>query len=57
MNQLPPLFWNVSITEMLQKLDTSKDGLTSDEARQRLARYGANRLKSSKRSECVNTSA
>jgi len=53
MNQLPPLFWNVSITEMLQKLDTSKDGLTSDEARQRLARYGANRLKSSKRSDAL----
>ena len=52
-NQLPPVFWNVSITEMLQKLETSKDGLTSDEARQRLVSYGANRLKSLKRSDTL----
>jgi Mg2+-importing ATPase len=53
MNQLPPAFWDVSITEMLQKLETSKHGLTGDEARQRLARYGANRLKPTKRSDSL----
>jgi hypothetical protein len=41
MNQLPPAFWSISVTEMLQKLETAKDGLTGDEAGRRLARYGA----------------
>ncbi|WAC08551.1 MAG: magnesium-translocating P-type ATPase [Thermodesulfobacteriota bacterium] len=50
MNQLPPAFWNISVAEMLQKLQTAKEGLTSVEARQRLARYGANLLKPKKRS-------
>jgi len=50
MNQLHPAFWNISVAEMLQKLQTAKEGLTSVEARQRLARYGANLLKPSKRS-------
>jgi Mg2+-importing ATPase len=52
-NQLPPIFWNVSITEMLQKLETSKDGLTGSEANQRLASYGANLLKPLKRSDVL----
>ena len=51
MNQLPPAFWSISVTEMYQKLETTKDGLTGDEARQRLARYGANLLKPPKRSD------
>jgi len=50
MNQLPPAFWCISVAEMLQKLQTAKEGLTSVEARQRLARYGANLLKPQKRS-------
>jgi len=50
MNQLPPAFWNISVVEMLQKLQTAKEGLTSVEARQRFARYGANLLKPQKRS-------
>ena len=54
MNQLPPAFWNISVTEMLQKLETAKDGLTDDEARQRLARYGANRLKPPNRSDVLS---
>jgi Mg2+-importing ATPase len=54
MNQLPPAFWSISITEMLQKLETAKDGLTGDEAKQRLARYGANRLKPPKRSDVLS---
>ncbi|MGD1046386.1 MAG: magnesium-translocating P-type ATPase [Bacteroidota bacterium] len=53
MNQLPLVFWDLSITEMLQKLETSKDGLTGNEARLRLARYGANRLKPPKRSDVL----
>ena len=53
MNQLPPAFWSISATEMLQKLETEKEGLTDDEARQRLARYGANLLKPQKRSDAL----
>jgi Mg2+-importing ATPase len=53
MNQLLPAFWSISITEMLQKLETTKNGLTGDEARQRLARYGANLLKPQKRSDVL----
>ena len=49
MNQLPRAFWSISATEMLQKLETTNEGLTGDEARQRLTRYGANLLKPPKR--------
>jgi Mg2+-importing ATPase len=51
MNQLPPAFWSISATEMLRQLETAKEGLAGDEARQRLARYGANLLKPPKRSD------
>ncbi len=53
MNQLPPAFWSIPVTDMLNKLETAKDGLTGDEARQRLARYGANLLKPPKRSDVL----
>jgi P-type Mg2+ transporter len=51
MNQLPSAFWCASATEMLQNLETATEGLSSDEARQRLARYGSNLLKPQKRSD------
>ncbi|HEX9146552.1 MAG TPA: magnesium-translocating P-type ATPase, partial [Candidatus Binatia bacterium] len=51
MKQLPAAFWSVSATEMLQGLETAKDGLTGAEARQRLARYGSNLLKPKQRSD------
>jgi Mg2+-importing ATPase len=38
---------------MLQQLETAKEGLTADEARQRLARYGPNLLKPQKRSDVL----
>ena len=44
-------FWNTSVAEMLQKLHTTAKGLTGDEAKERLAHYGANRLKPAKRSD------
>src|SRR6476620_6438496 len=50
MNQRSLAFWSLSATEMLQQLQTAKEGLTGEEARQRLARYGSNRLKPPKRS-------
>ena len=51
MNQLPPAFWSVSVTDMLQNLETTKNGLTGDEAGKRLVVYGANLLKPPKRSD------
>jgi P-type Mg2+ transporter len=51
MNELPSAFWCASATEMLQNLETATEGLSSDEARQRLARYGSNLLKPQKRSD------
>ena len=48
-----PAFWSLSTTEILQQLQTTKEGLTEDEARQRLARYGSNLLKPPKRSDVL----
>ena len=53
MNQHPLAFWSLSATEMLQQLQTAKEGLTGEEATQRLARYGSNRLKPPKRSDVL----
>ena len=44
-------FWSTSVAEMLQRLHTTAKGLTGDEAKDRLAHYGANRLKPAKRSD------
>ncbi|MCX6333762.1 MAG: magnesium-translocating P-type ATPase, partial [Bacteroidia bacterium] len=51
MSQFPPAFWSISMTEMLQNLETKKEGLTSDEAQKRLVLYGSNLLKPKKRSD------
>jgi Mg2+-importing ATPase len=51
MNQFPPAFWSISVTEMLQKLESKKEGLTSDEAQKRLTLYGANLLKPKRRKD------
>ena len=53
MNQQPVAFWGIAAAEMLRQLHTAEDGLTADEARQRLARYGANLLKPKKRSDVL----
>ena len=50
MNQFPSTFWCASATEMLQHLGTAKEGLSREEAKQRLARYGSNLLQPQKRS-------
>ncbi|MBU0460958.1 MAG: hypothetical protein KJ574_00065, partial [Nanoarchaeota archaeon] len=43
-------FHNIPLTEVYQQLDTSPDkGLSSDEARNRLAKYGPNQLKAEKK--------
>ena len=51
MNQFPSSFWSLSVTEMLQKLEAKKKGLTSVEAQKRLTLYGSNLLKPRKRTD------
>jgi len=43
-------FWSISATELLKGLQATVSGLTNDEAKKRLTRYGANRLPPQKRS-------
>ncbi len=50
MDQLKKDFWSISTSEMLQALESGKDGLTGIEAKKRLASYGANSLKQKKQS-------
>lgn len=51
MNPLPAAFWSVPETEILQQLGASRRGLSGEEARQRLVRYGSNLLKPRKRTD------
>jgi len=53
MNRVPTAFWCIPAAEMLQHLGTAQEGLSSEEARQRLARYGSNLLKPQKRSDVL----
>ncbi len=53
MTQFHPAFWSISVTGMLQKLESKKEGLTSDDAQKRLALYGSNLLKPKKRSDVL----
>jgi Mg2+-importing ATPase len=53
MDQNPQFFWSIATTDLFSKLKTTIDGLTSDEARNRLISYGANRLKLQKRSDAL----
>jgi Mg2+-importing ATPase len=41
----PTAFWSLPGDELLRRLDSSPAGLTPEEARARLGRYGANALK------------
>jgi len=54
MNHLPPAFWSISEREMLLQLQATAQGLTTDEARARLTRYGANLLKAKKKSDSLS---
>jgi Mg2+-importing ATPase len=45
----PQSFWSISTADLFQQLEATADGLGSDEAQQRLARYGHNLLKTRKR--------
>jgi P-type Mg2+ transporter len=53
MNEILACFWNVPADALLQALQASPQGLTSAEARQRLARYGLNRLKAKSRTDSL----
>src|SRR6266705_1338511 len=53
MNQGLVSFWSLSTAELFQELQTSPDGLTSSEGRQRLAKYGLNRIRDKKRTDSL----
>jgi P-type Mg2+ transporter len=50
MTPIPPPFWSIPADELLRQLDATPQGLTGEQVRERLARYGANLLKPQKRS-------
>jgi Mg2+-importing ATPase len=53
MNHSQTSFWSVPSPELLQQLQTTPQGLTSDEVQQRLLRYGSNLLKPEKKSDAL----
>jgi len=53
MNHSQTPFWSVPSPELLQQLQTTPQGLMSDEVQQRLLRYGSNLLKPKKKSDAL----
>ena len=53
MNQHQRPFWTVTAAELFQELQTTPQGLTDDEAKERLKRYGVNLLKPKKKSDAL----
>jgi len=53
MNQNSQSFWSISAPELLNRLQATASGLTTDEAGRRLTSYGSNRLKPQKRSDAL----
>ena len=53
MNDSQTQFWSVPSLELLQQLQTTPQGLMSDEVQQRLLRYGSNLLKPKKKSDAL----
>ena len=53
MNHPPTAFWSFPADQLLQQLETTPEGLTEAEARQRLQRYGPNLLKPARRSDAL----
>jgi len=53
MTEPPSAFWAVPAAEAMQQLGVTRDGLGPQDAGQRLARYGANRLKPEARSTAL----
>jgi Mg2+-importing ATPase len=50
-NQQTAAFWSVTTTELLKRLLTTSEGLSSTEAQKRLEQYGSNRLRPKKKSD------
>jgi P-type Mg2+ transporter len=53
MNKPQATSWSIAANEMLQQLQTTAQGLPTDEAQSRLTRYGANLLKPKKKSDAL----
>ena len=51
MNPDTQTFWSLTVADLLNKLQTNANGLTTEDAKSRLAAYGANRLKPPKKSD------
>ena len=53
MDQPPTAFWSIPSPEMIQRLESTADGLTTHEAQRRLSLYGSNLLTPKKRSDAL----
>jgi Mg2+-importing ATPase len=53
MNHSQTQFWSVSSLELLHQLQTTPQGLMSDEVQRLLLRYGSNLLKPKKKSDAL----
>jgi Mg2+-importing ATPase len=53
MSQHPSTFWSISASDLLQRLQATPQGLTSQEAQRRLVHSRANLLKSAKRTDTL----
>jgi Mg2+-importing ATPase len=53
MNKNLSAFWSISNAELLERLQTTPQGLTSEEAQKRLRKYGPNILKPKRRTDAL----
>ncbi len=53
MNTTLSNFWNIPVSNLMQTLQTNPEGLSNDEAEQRLSIYGFNRLKPKKKTDLL----
>ena len=53
MNYLPSPFWSIPTADLLKELQTTSQGLTKAEAKQRLVQYGCNLIKPKRRSDTL----
>lgn len=50
----PPVYWSIHQTDLLTGLDARPEGLSDEDAKQRLINFGANLLKPQKRSDVLS---
>jgi Mg2+-importing ATPase len=53
MSQPPTPFWSTPVDDLLKQLDATAQGLTGEQARERLERFGANLLRPRKRTDSL----